>query len=580
METFYTNERNTQILIALMKAHGIRKIIASPGTTNLCFVASVQSDPYFEMYSSVDERSAAYLACGMAAESGEAVAISCTGATASRNYVPGLTEAFYRKLPVLAITSTQHTGRIGHMVPQVIDRTSPMKDIAKISVQAPTVHDQDDEWACEVALNKALLELRHRGGGPVHVNLTTTYSRDFSVKKLPPVRVINRYCSGDEMPALKPERVGIFVGAHAKWNAELSKLVDSFCDAYDGAVFCDHTSNYRGKYRVLPNLVCSQASYASSGRRFDIMIHIGEISGAYTSLSPKEVWRVSPDGDICDTFKKLRCVFEMEEEGFFKRYIDVAPEKNRDSSFVMEWRTECAKISSKIPELPFSNVWIANRTISLLPAESTLHLGILNTLRAWNFFESPDSILGYSNTGGFGIDGGVSSFIGASLIDKTKLYFCVIGDLAFFYDLNVIGNRHVGNNVRLMLINNGRGTEFRNYNHPAASFKEDADAYMAAAGHFGDKSPALVKHIAQDLGFEYLSASSKEEYLENVKRFVTPHITEKSIIFEVFTDSNDESEAIKIMQHLELSPEGVVKDAARKILGPSGVQTLKKILNR
>ena len=101
---YYTSERNVQIVISLLKAHGIHRVIASPGTTNMTFVVSVENDPWFQVWSSVDERSAAYLACGMAAETGEPVVISCTGATASRNYMPGLTEAYYRKLPVLAIT--------------------------------------------------------------------------------------------------------------------------------------------------------------------------------------------------------------------------------------------------------------------------------------------------------------------------------------------------------------------------------------------------------------------------------------------------------------------------------------------
>lgn len=92
MNTKYTNEVNTQIVLSLLKAHGIRKVIASPGTTNIRLVASMQQDAFFEMYSAADERSAAYMACGMAEESGEAVVLSCTGATASRNYVPGLTE--------------------------------------------------------------------------------------------------------------------------------------------------------------------------------------------------------------------------------------------------------------------------------------------------------------------------------------------------------------------------------------------------------------------------------------------------------------------------------------------------------
>ena len=101
----YTDERNVQIVISLLKQHGIHRVIASPGTTNMTFVGSIQNDPYFQIWSSVDERSAAYLACGMASETGEPVVLSCTGATASRNYMPGLTEAYYRKLPVLAITS-------------------------------------------------------------------------------------------------------------------------------------------------------------------------------------------------------------------------------------------------------------------------------------------------------------------------------------------------------------------------------------------------------------------------------------------------------------------------------------------
>ena len=85
MEKYYVSERNVQIVLSLLKVHGVRKVIASPGATNLTLVASMQQDPYFEIYSSVDERSAAYIACGLAAESGEPVVFSCTGATASRN---------------------------------------------------------------------------------------------------------------------------------------------------------------------------------------------------------------------------------------------------------------------------------------------------------------------------------------------------------------------------------------------------------------------------------------------------------------------------------------------------------------
>ena len=55
------------------------------------------------------------------------------------------------------------------------------------------------------------------------------------------------------------------------------------------------------------------------------------------------------------------------------------------------------------------------------------------------------------------------TFIGSALANPSKLHFCVVGDLAFFYDLNAISNHNVLHNVRILLINNGCGTEFKNY---------------------------------------------------------------------------------------------------------------------
>ena len=180
----YTNERNVQIIIALLKAHGIHRVIASPGTTNMTFVVSIENDPWFQIWSSVDERSAAYLACGMAAETGEPVAISCTGATASRNYMPGLTEAYYRKLPVLAITSTRGNHKLGHLIDQQIDRRNIPNDIAMESVTIPMVKGKEDERYCEIEANKAILALNLNGGGPAHINMYTNYMTSLSKKYL------------------------------------------------------------------------------------------------------------------------------------------------------------------------------------------------------------------------------------------------------------------------------------------------------------------------------------------------------------------------------------------------------------
>lgn len=578
---YYTVERNVQIVISLLKAHGIRKVIASPGTTNMTFVGSIQNDPFFEIYSSVDERSAAYLACGMAEESGEPVVISCTGATASRNYMSGLTEAYYRKLPVLAITSHRGTHMIGHLIDQQLDRRQIPADIAMESVTIPMINDLKDENFCIVEASKAILALQLNGGGPAHINLFTAYNPDFSVKELPPVRVIRRFTRNDILPKFpQVRRVAITVGAHHNFTEAEVVAIERFCATHDAVVFTDHTSGYRGKYEVNYSLVCGQKNFKSSLIEVDLLIHIGEVSGDCYKIHPKGVvWRVSEDGALRDTFRKLTNVFMMPEEIFFNYYSNDGENK---ISYLEACQAEYQNILNQMPEIPFGNIWMAKQMASKLPPSCELHMGIYNSLRSWNFFKLPEGIHSKCNVGGFGIDGGVSAMIGAALANPEKLFVGVFGELAFFYDMNVAANRHIGKNVRLMVVNNGRGTEFRNYDHPCYIFGEDADPYIAAAGHFGNKSFDLLKHYAIDLGYEYLSASNKEEFLKVVDRFLTPEITDKPMILEAFTDTQDESDALEVVMNYMVDSRYVVKNEMRNIaknmLGKRGVSLLKKVV--
>ncbi len=556
IEGFYYNaEANVQLLIYLMKAHGIKKVIISPGATNIAFVGSIQQDPYFEIYSSVDERSAAYMACGMAAESGEPVALSCTGATASRNYLPGLTEAFYRKLPVLAITSSQSFRNVGNLIPQVIDRSAQPKDVVRTSLFLP-VSSEKGISAYVSKVNSALLELRRHGGGPVHINLETGKSKDFSVKELPKFRVIRRYFAGDKFPEMpKDARIAISVGAHKPFTKELEETIDKFCAAYDAVVLIDHSSSYKGKYKVLPTILACQRNIADFEYLLkpDLLIHIGEHSGDYYTLGRlkgKDVWRISPDGEIRNTFGKLTKVFEMSEQVFFSRYVETAPKGEPRDEYLKAFLAATKEIYAKIPELPFSNIWVAKTTAPKLPEGCVLHLGVSNTMRSWTFYELSPTIMSNANLGCRGIDGALSSALGMSLANKNRIHFCMLGDLTFFYDMNALGNRYVGNNLRILLVNNGRGTEFRMYNHYAAIFGDEADPFIAAAGHFGNKSPDLVRHYAQDLGFEYLTASNKEEFLQKVNRFVSPETLPKPILFEVFTQPKEESDALRAIRSL------------------------------
>lgn len=540
----YTSEKNTLIMISLLKAHGIKKVIVSPGTTNISFVASIQTDNFFEIYSAVDERSAAYMACGLAEESEEPVVLSCTGATASRNYIPGLTEAFYRHLPILAVTSSQHIGRVGNYVAQMLDRSEQFNDCIKKSICLPTIFSLEDEQTEITMINDAILELNHNISGPVHINLVTTYSNDFSIKNLPTYRVIKRITK-DNFPDLPKGPIGIFVGAHCKFNKEETDAIDNFCCKNNAIVICDQISNYRGKYRFLASLSNNQ-NVDLGTRKFSLIIYIGYIHGTYINFSSKELWRVNRDGIIRDPYKNITYVFEMSEIDFFKYYSKESADDN--DSLLISFKNVQKKLLSKLPELPFSNIWIAKETASLIPNNSVLHLSILNSLRAWNYFETNDNVLCYSNSGGFGIDGCLSSFIGSAITNQKIPHFIIIGDLSFFYDVNTLLNE-IPNNVHIMLINNGIGTEFKNYNHRAAYFGEQANKFIAAKGHNGFKNEKLIKDLCEHFDFDYISAKNKDEYLNN--RDIWLNYSSKPIIFEIFTTDKNESDALKLINNIE-----------------------------
>ena len=551
---YYTDEKNAQIVIALLKAHGIHRVIANPGTTNIAFVGSVQNDPWFKVYSGVDERHSAYMACGMAAESGEPVVLSCTGATASRNYISALTEAYYRKLPILALTSIHHMNSVGNLLPQMLDRRNPIADTVRYSIQCPVPRTSEDENDCVSNVNKAIIELFRNCVGPVHINLETARIATFNTKELPSYRVIRRvtpFCG--EWPVLGAiKKIAVWIGSHKTFAANEIAAIEKFVDTHNAVVLVDHTSGYRGRGSIVSSLIGSQHGRATKFPETvpDLVVQIGEICGDYPSFEivagAKTFWRVSEDGEARDLFNKLTYVFEMPETVFFEHYGDRCLVEN---NYLESWLKADSEVRGNMPHLPFSNFWISEQLHSRIPTGSEIHFGILNSLRSWNLHKLPLGVTSNCNVGGFGIDGCMSAMLGASLVHPDKLYFLAIGDLAFFYDLNSLGNRHIGKNVRILLVNNGCGGEFNLYSHYGSQFGEQTNDFIAAGRHNGNQSRDLVRHYVEDLGFKYLSASNEDEFAKNVDEFLSLE-SNQSVVLECFTTKENESKAAFLIDHI------------------------------
>lgn len=160
-------------VIGMLKLYGIKYLVASPGTQNANFNYFLQKDNFFKCFSVVDERSASYVATGLAFEKGEPVVITCTGATASRNYLSAMTEAFYRNIPLIALTFHNPSGNEYNMTPQYLDRSVTQKDIKALYVKLPKIADANDEIECVVKLNAALFTAYYLKK-PVHIDCPST----------------------------------------------------------------------------------------------------------------------------------------------------------------------------------------------------------------------------------------------------------------------------------------------------------------------------------------------------------------------------------------------------------------------
>lgn len=567
----YTDDKNAQVVLTLLKKFGIRKIVISPGTTNVPIARSVQNDPFFEVHSVVDERSAAYFATGLAFASGEPVVISCTGATASRNYLSALTEAYYRNLPVIALTSQHHVVDYSDFVPQVTDRTVSQNDVKRYAAMLPTVKDGEDLKVCVFKVNKALTIATTKGGGPVHINLPVSPAYSFTTKELPDHQKIDFYSAETLSPReraqeLSGKNIGIFIGSHKPFSDKATEAISKFAKKAGAAVFYDHTSSYTGENGILTAQISDLLQTVNTP---DLIIDIGSVSGDYSAsrlFNGVATWRVSEDGEFHNRqgVEKLQKVFDCSEAYFFETTADAiigAKATNYHSSL------EKAVKKVKVPEMPLSNTYISYRLSESIPKKSILHLSILNSLRNMDFYKLDKSILTSSNVGGFGIDGPVSTLIGQSMADKKRLSFGLVGDLAFFYDMNALGMRVIGNNVRILLVNNNNGVEFRLNSKLENQWGSDTDSYISAAGHNGS-----AKGWAESRGFKYLTASTKEELDSQIEEFCNKDVNHfgSPVLFEVFTEVSDEQHAVDLIR-------GANNPAARKVLEQApGVKKLVK----
>ena len=536
----FNNTDNISIIVELLKKHGISQIVISPGGTNIAFIRAVQDDSFFKCHSVVDERSAAYFAIGLYLQTGKPIALCCTSAQATRNYIPGLTEAYYKHVPLLAITMQKHERFTGQEYMQAPHQSSLPVDCVKKSFVLPFISDVNDRYHSIRVANEAILELYRDGFGPVQLCVPWL---DFPIGKVAPaVRMIERYPdSGSFNFNLDGKKVLLAIGEHRPFESRLCGAIIRFVERFGAVVYTNLLSNFHSDCYMASNLLMLSMTEDEFEKVVpDVMITIGGQTGDYPfyrmlskpRFSNIEHWRISCDGKVVDTYDKLTRIYQCTELEFFEAACGEKVAESIGLNYVDAWKAMESSRSTDV-ELPLSNAKIAQTLSRGLSSPCVVQLSILNSLRTWSLFKFDPMIEFYSNVGAFGIDGGMSTLIGQSFATD-KLCFMVIGDLAFLYDINSLSIRGIGANVRVLLINNNGGFEFK----IDTGHNSDVDRYIAASDHFKTAAGWAV-----DCGFRYMSASDTEELETSLGVFVAP--SERPIVLEVFVSDDNEFDAYR-----------------------------------
>lgn len=545
----FTDKKNILQLVALLRAHGIRRVVLCPGSRNIPLVQTLANMTEMTCYPMTDERSAGFFALGLSLHDGRPAAVCCTSGTALLNLHPAVAEAYYQQVPLVIISADRPTAWIGQMDGQTLPQPGVFGTLVKKSVHLPEVHTDEDEWFCNRLVNEALLELNHHGKGPVHINVPVSdpFFR-LPVTELPDVRVIRRYrglnvYDQDYQPLI--QRLNRYQRRMAVVGQ--MNLIYLFDKRYTKLLYkhfawvTEHLSN-----RTIPGLPVAQLEALLTAMdqeeqermRPELLITYGghivskRLKQFLRKHPPLEHWHVAADGEVADLYGCLTTVIEMDPFEFLEKIAPLIDSRTPDYPRLWEARSK----SLAAVQFAYSEMSVTGSVIRCLPSPATLHLANSSVVRYAQFFALPAEVEVLCNRGTNGIEGSLSTAIGyASVSDR--LNFVFIGDLSFFYDMNALWNSNYGSNLRILLLNNGGGEIFHAL--PGLELHPNASRFVTGAHN------ATAQAWAEDRGFGYMAVHNETELEAALPVFTDPSVGQRPLLLEAFTDKAADVEQLK-----------------------------------
>lgn len=505
-----SNKLNVQLIAETLLAFGIDHIVLSPGSRNGALTMQFANDKRFKTYSVIDERSAGFVALGMAQQIQKPVVVCCTSGSATANYYPAITEAFFQNVPIIVLSADRPEHLVDNFDGQTIRQHNIFEKHSIHNVQLSESEETDDLTRNMLMTKYALIDCIHKSA-PIHINMPFSEPLYESVTESS-IEIDQITIDEKVYPEIN------IIDYMKRWNSSSKKLIlvglhhpDATFDQYlkqlaqdDSVVILDEvTSNIHDTrfFNKIDQVIFPYSDEELEALKPDILLTIGQnvvskkIKKFLRDHKPTQHWHLDEYWQP-DTFQALTDKIETKPELFLEQFVPFINPK--ESDYYTTWNSireaNNIKHNNYINMIPFCDLKAFDAIIRNYPENWQIQYGNSTVIRYGLLFDHNPSNPVFCNRGTSGIDGSTSTAIGACLASGQDTVL-ITGDISFLYDSNALWNVNMPKNFRIILINNGGGNIFKFIPGPSETDVVE-DYFVTKHHHTGE-------HLAKMFDFYY-----------------------------------------------------------------------------
>ena len=460
---------------------GVRHAVFSPGSRSTTMAMLFKEHEGFETYMNIDERSASFMALGIAKAHKEPTVLVCTSGSAVAHYLPAILEAQYTGIPLIVLSADRPHTLLHVGAPQTVDQHKIFGTAVNYFEELAVPQESHYYTYPRQVARKAYMKAMDTKKGPVHINvplfepLVPELSRNHFEAGRSSFKVVKPNYGGafscDDGNNLLERYERILILAGPQIDIDEANTIRSFGEALQAPILADPLSNVRGC--GASDVVISTYDALLAGQALwhelkpDCVIQFGQIvvskrvQQMIASWTDVEYIEVNPTMDSMNPTGKTTMHVQASIDVFTHLY----GKNNSSDTYLNIWQRLEQEGKKQLSSAINEPHCFEGRTIrelqQYIPENGQIFVANSMTIRDFDYFwfSGGSRAVLYGNRGVNGIDGTISTALGLAVNGRPT--YLVTGDLSLFHDLNGLAVAKTHNlNLTIILHNNDGGGIF------------------------------------------------------------------------------------------------------------------------